>query len=69
MQGLARWRSVARLRAYRARNWDSAESAFFQLQQSFPQERVYSIYLDRITHFRREAPPADWDGVFTHSEK
>ncbi|MFK8031968.1 MAG: CHASE2 domain-containing protein [Gammaproteobacteria bacterium] len=57
------------LRAYRSQNWDSAESAFFQLQQSFPEERVYGIYLDRITHFRREAPPQDWDGVFTHHEK
>ncbi|MEM7082695.1 MAG: adenylate/guanylate cyclase domain-containing protein [Pseudomonadota bacterium] len=57
------------IRAYRAQNWDSAESAFFQLQQSFPQERVYRIYLDRITHFRREAPPEGWDGVFTHKEK
>ncbi len=57
------------LRAYRSQNWDTAESAFFQLQQSFPSEKVYEIYLDRITHFRREAPPENWDGVFTHSEK
>ncbi len=57
------------LRAYRAQNWDSAESAFFQLQQSFPDERVYRIYLDRITHFRSEPPPEGWDGVFTHNEK
>jgi adenylate cyclase len=57
------------LRAYRTRNWDQAESAFFQLQQSFPEEALYPIYLDRITHFRSVAPPDDWDGVFTHFVK
>jgi len=57
------------LRAYRSQNWDTAESAFFQLQQTFPDELVYEIYLDRITHFRREAPPEGWDGVFTHNKK
>lgn len=57
------------LRAYRARNWDAAESAFFQLGQSFPDERIYSIYLDRIAHFRSSPPPDDWDGVLTYDEK
>lgn len=57
------------LRAYRSKNWDAAESAFFQLQQSFPGELLYSIYLDRIAHFRSDPPPANWDGVFIHHEK
>ncbi len=57
------------LRAYRAGNWDSAESAFFSLQQSFPERRIFAIYLDRIAHFRSSPPPEDWDGVFTHAAK
>lgn len=57
------------LRAYRARNWDTAESAFFQLQQTYPQERLFAIYLDRIAHFRSHPPPPDWNGVFDHFHK
>jgi hypothetical protein len=30
---------------------------------------VYDLYRRRIAHFRREAPAADWDGVFAAEEK
>ncbi len=52
------------LRAYRAGNWDTAESAFFSLNQSFPERRVFGIYLDRIAHYRSTPPLPEWDGVF-----
>ena len=30
---------------------------------------VYDLYRRRIAHFQIEAPPGDWDGVFTAEEK
>jgi len=57
------------LRAYRAGNWDTAESAFFALNQAFPERRVFAIYLDRIAHYRSSPPPPQWDGVFVHTVK
>ncbi|MFK8016627.1 MAG: CHASE2 domain-containing protein [Gammaproteobacteria bacterium] len=62
-------RHAQALRAYRDGNWDTAESAFFSLQQSFPERQVFAIYLDRIAHFRSTPPADDWDGVFIHAVK
>ena len=53
------------LRAYRERRFDVAESTFRNLNQR-TDATLYNVYLDRIDQFRREAPPADWDGVFDH---
>ena len=30
---------------------------------------LYTLYLDRIHHFRENPPEPDWDGVFTHETK
>jgi len=30
---------------------------------------VYDLYRRRIAHFQTEAPPTNWDGVFTAEEK
>ncbi|MEO1573891.1 MAG: adenylate/guanylate cyclase domain-containing protein [Pseudomonadota bacterium] len=57
------------LRAFRDGNWDSAEAAFFKLNQSFPEKKVFSIYLDRIAHFRSAPPESSWDGVTTYAVK
>jgi adenylate cyclase len=54
---------------YRARHWDEAEREIFALSQNDPDRRIYQIYLDRIIHFRKEPPPDDWDGSFTHTSK
>jgi adenylate cyclase len=57
------------LKHYRARHWDEAEREIFTLSRSDPDRRIYQIYLDRIIHFRKEPPPDDWDGSFTHTSK
>lgn len=54
---------------YRGQQWDAAEREFFTLSQAEPSRALYRIYLERIAHFRRQPPGADWDGVFTFSTK
>lgn len=66
-EALARHRGA--LRAYRARRWDEAETAWFNLDRQAGGDTLYRIYLDRIAHLRREPPAEGWDGVFTFDRK
>lgn len=54
---------------YREQQWDAAEREFFSLLQANPARKLYSIYLERIARFRRQAPAPDWDGVFVFETK
>jgi adenylate cyclase len=56
------------LALYRARAWDQAEALLTELDR-VQHRKLYSLYLDRIRHFRAQPPPADWDGVFTFTTK
>ncbi len=58
----------AALADYQARGWDAAEIKLMQLGKG-KQRKLYQAYLDRVTHFRFNPPPADWDGVFTYTTK
>jgi adenylate cyclase len=55
--------------AYRRRDWDAAEAAFGRCRAEAPDDRAALVYLERIAHLREEAPPADWDGVWTFDAK
>ncbi len=58
--------------AYRAREWDEAIARLAACRgkaTSLPLTRVYDIYEDRLAAFAREAPVADWDGVFEALQK
>jgi adenylate cyclase len=57
------------LHKYRQQEWDQAERLLRELQEQEPERVIYGIYLERIRMFREDPPPADWDGVFTHTEK
>jgi adenylate cyclase len=57
------------LARYRAQDWDGAESRFKALRDSYPERRLYALYLRRIDHFRQAPPGPQWDGVFTHVTK
>ncbi|EDY85899.1 adenylate/guanylate cyclase [gamma proteobacterium HTCC5015] len=59
------------LELYRSQRWDQAEQEIFSLAQSTntKDRKVYQIYLERIQLFRKEPPPENWDGVFTHTSK
>jgi adenylate cyclase len=56
------------LAAYRARDWDGAERQFQRCLKINPEDTPSALYLERIATYEKEAPPADWDGVwrFTH---
>ncbi len=57
------------LEAYRAQRWDDAEKLLKNLAYANPEAKLYKIYLERLAHFRRNPPPANWDGVFVFTTK
>lgn len=57
------------LEHYRERRWDDAEGLLDILISNNPQCRLYTLYLERIAHFRQHPPPDDWDGTFTYTSK
>ncbi len=61
-------RLAAALASYRRQAWDEAQAVLRALAAADPR-RIYSIYMERIGHFRAQPPPADWDGVFVHETK
>ncbi|HEY3911416.1 MAG TPA: adenylate/guanylate cyclase domain-containing protein [Stellaceae bacterium] len=61
----------ALLRAYRGQDWAIAlrlldDGRLIAARHLAP---LYELYRRRIAHFQSEAPPGDWDGVFTAEEK
>ncbi|HJU20775.1 MAG TPA: adenylate/guanylate cyclase domain-containing protein [Stellaceae bacterium] len=62
---------AALLAAYRGQQWDAAlallDSGRLALSQHLAP--VYELYRRRIAHFRIEAPPIGWNGVYTAEEK
>lgn len=54
--------------AYRQKDWDTAQGLIIKVKHQ-QDEPLYNLYLNRIEQFRREPPPADWDGVFEHLTK
>ena len=59
---------AAALVDYQAQRWDDAEIKLMQLRK-INVRKLYDVYLDRVTHFRFNPPPAGWDGVFTFTAK
>ena len=57
------------LRYYRAGDWDRAELQFLNLQKMAPERGLYSLYLKRVAHFRKNPPEPSWNGVFTYTSK
>lgn len=57
------------LKLYRQQDWDMAEMQLVNLRGTHPQDLLYAALLERIAHFRKNPPPADWDGVFDFETK
>jgi adenylate cyclase len=57
------------LKLYRNQSWDLAEMQLINLQKQEPHRYVYALYIKRITHFRKNPPASDWDGVFNFETK
>jgi adenylate cyclase len=64
---LTQWQQA--LDAFRAQQWDQAQQVILDLQRLNPQELLYTLYLDRIAHYRQHAPGTEWDGVTTYETK
>lgn len=57
------------LEYYFNQQWDNSLELFTELAQKNPHEKLYQLYLHRIQDFKINPPPADWDGIYTHTEK
>jgi adenylate cyclase len=66
-----RSRHIALLGAYRQCDWDVATAALAACRDAAPAglSGLYEVYERRIAEFRRQPPPADWDGVYTAMSK
>ena len=56
------------LRAYRGQDWDQAEVSLLNLSR-MSQHKLYEVYAERVAHYRKEPPGADWDGAWTFDTK
>ena len=56
------------LEFYRAQQWKEAY-AQFQLNAKKYNDYPSIIFMDRIKHFKKNPPPAEWDGVFVMKAK
>jgi adenylate cyclase len=52
------------LQAYRRQDWDNAERCFAACCDLVAEDGPSTVHLARIATFRREPPPADWDGTW-----
>jgi adenylate cyclase len=57
------------LRAFRSQNWDQVEVNLINLQRMHPGCELYELYAADVAKFRREPPPAGWEGVRVFDEK
>ncbi len=57
------------LKLYRAGNWARAIDGFGKALQGNPADKLSAMYVERCRHFMAHPPGADWDGVWTMTEK
>ncbi|HEX8988204.1 MAG TPA: adenylate/guanylate cyclase domain-containing protein [Rhodocyclaceae bacterium] len=56
------------LQAYRAQDWDQAELMLLNLSRMYP-HKLYEVYQERVAHYRKDPPGADWDGSWKFDTK
>jgi len=57
------------LSLYRNQHWIEAEKLFLDLLSQNPHSLLFKLYLQRIKEYRLNAPPENWDGVYTFTTK
>ena len=57
------------LKCYRQQLWEEAARALDSLQAQHPEQRLYTLYRERIERFSQHPPGDDWDGVFSFRTK
>lgn len=53
---------------YRKQKWENAEKYFLQCTEKY-NDFPSIVFLDRISHFKENPPPKNWDGVFNMKVK
>jgi adenylate cyclase len=54
---------------YRQRKWQDAISEFTEVLALNPNDKAAKLYVERSEHFRDNAPPDDWEGVWVMQDK
>jgi adenylate cyclase len=54
---------------YYAADWPKALAAYQSLQKSFPNRKLYTLYLDRVITLAKEGVRPGWDGCYVKTEK
>lgn len=67
MDELAQWEAALAL--VRRQGWDAAQAAIAALAAAHPERGLYTLYLERIDHYRAHPPGPDWDGVTNFDTK
>lgn len=57
------------LQYYFQQHWSEAYARFDNLNKAHPDTKLYHLYCHRISEFEKTPPPANWDGVHTHTTK
>jgi adenylate cyclase len=55
--------------AYRAQAWDDAQEAFNAALAIMPNDGPSAMYIERCRLFAASPPPADWNGIWTLTDK
>ena len=54
---------------YFQKNWDTALVLMNELLKTYPDKKIYQIYIQRINEFIEHPAPEDWDGIYAHATK
>lgn len=57
------------MECYFNQNFNEAERLFNQLHTTHPDVTIYHLYIERLNEFKKNPPPAAWDGVYVHATK
>lgn len=57
------------LNYYFSQKWDEADEIINELKKTYPDKKIYQLYIERIQEFKQRTLPADWDGVYVHLSK
>jgi adenylate cyclase len=56
-------------RHYTKQNWQESLAAFSRCLDMKPDDKASAMYIERIEHYKDEAPGQSWDGVYTFKHK
>lgn len=55
--------------AYQNQQWQEAITILLELNKERPDDKAAKLLLERCKRFKRNPPPADWDGVWRYTTK